>query len=801
VSPNTREIDQRLGEAIRLYRSGRLVEAARVCESVRQHAPSNQTALLLAGTIELQTGRYEAADGLFQLAQGVAPLSADAATGRANALRAMGKHDHALSVLDAILSQRPDHAIAWNNRGNLLLETGRSEDAIRSYDRAISTNPDYFDGWHNRGVARMASGDSAGAEVDFTRALELKPHYVQALLNRGTARARQGSERGHDALSDLQKAVSLGDSNPDAWHILGQVYLALGRGDEALSTWSTGLTRQPDHAAMRNERGSLFNALGQYPDAASDFERLISLRPRDAAAWQGHGTALARLNHNDQAILSFSEALRCKPNDILSLYNRAAALSVLKRYREASCDLEALIALDPEFPLARGLLLNVRLHLCDWKDLDRQREDVDACLRRGVRAIHPFTYVLISGSPAMELACARLQTAGANPGARTPLYRDAQYVHEKIRIAYVSSDFCQHASSYLMAGVLEAHDRSQFDVLGISYGIDDRSPTRARIEQGCTRFFDVRERDDLSIATLMRDLEIDIAIDLKGHTGDARPGIFAHRPCPVQANYLGYPGSMGADYIDYLIADRTVIPPDHHQFYAEQIAYLPDTYQPNDSVRQIAPDRIARRDTNLPEGAFVFCCFNGSQKILPSTFDSWMRILSCSEGSVLWLLEDNPDATANLRREAQARGIAAERVIFARHERADRHLARLRLADLVLDTLPYGAHTTASDALWAGVPVLTCIGSSFAGRVAASLLQASGLPELITESALEYERMAQTLVASPARLSEIRERLARNRQSCALFDTVRITRNLEAVYLRMWELHQRGEAPTSFELP
>jgi len=443
----------------------------------------------------------------------------------------------------------------------------------------------------------------------------------------------------------------------------------------------------------------------------------------------------------------------------------------------------------------------VRLHLCDWKDLDRQSGDADACLRRGVRAIHPFTYVLISGSPVMELACARLQTAGANPGARKPLYSGAQYVHEKIRIAYVSSDFYQHATSYLMAGVLEKHDRSKFDVFGISYGIDDRSPTRARIGQACTDFFDVRERDDLSIATLMRDLEIDIAIDLKGHTGGARPGIFSHRPCPVQVNYLGYPGTMGADYIDYLIADRTVIPPDHHQFYAEQVVYLPNTYQPNDSARQIAPDHMTRRDAGLPEQAFVFCCFNGSQKILPSTFGSWMRILSRSEGSVLWLLEDNPDATANLHREAQARGIAGERLIFAKHERVNCHLARLRLADLALDTLPYGAHTTASDALWAGVPVLTCIGSSFAGRVAASLMQAAGLPELITESALEYERMAQSLAASPARLSEIRERLARNRGSCALFDTVRITRNLEAVYVRMWELHQRGEAPTSFELP
>jgi protein O-GlcNAc transferase len=269
----------------------------------------------------------------------------------------------------------------------------------------------------------------------------------------------------------------------------------------------------------------------------------------------------------------------------------------------------------------------------------------------------------------------------------------------------------------------------------------------------------------------------------------------------VQVNYLGYPGTMGAPYMDYLIADRIVIPQEDRQFYSEQIVYLPDTYQANDSPRSISPNPVSRRDAGLPEDAFVFCCFNGSQKILPPVFESWMRILARCENSVLWLLEDNQGASANLRREAQSRGIAAERLIFARYEQPARHLARLRLADLVLDTLPYGAHTTASDALWAGVPVLSRIGSSFAGRVAASLLTAAGLPELITQSAGEYEAMAQTLAATPMLFSTIREKLALNRGSCALFDTVRMTRNLEAAYVRMWERHQRGESPTSFGVP
>ncbi len=387
-----------------------------------------------------------------------------------------------------------------------------------------------------------------------------------------------------------------------------------------------------------------------------------------------------------------------------------------------------------------------------------------------------------------------MQIAAASPVAPVPLYQGEQYSHKKIRLAYLSSDFYQHAVLSLLVGVLENHDRSRFEVFGISYGDKDKSPMRVRIERACTQFFDVREEDDVSIATLLRKLEIDIAIDLKGHVGGARPGILAHRPCPVQVNYLGYPGTMGAEYVDYIIADRIVIPPEDRRFYSEQVVYLPDTYQANNSARAIAPERISRRDSGLPEEGFVFCCFNGNQKILPPVFDSWMRILSHSENAVLWLLQDTEGAAANLRREARSRGIAAERLIFAENERLDRHLARLRLADLVLDTLPYGAHTTASDALWAGVPVLTRIGSSFAGRVAASLLTAVGLPELITQSAAEYETTAENFAAEPALLAKMRDRLTRNRESCALFDTARMTRHLEAAYLQMSQRHQRGEA-------
>jgi predicted O-linked N-acetylglucosamine transferase (SPINDLY family) len=317
---------------------------------------------------------------------------------------------------------------------------------------------------------------------------------------------------------------------------------------------------------------------------------------------------------------------------------------------------------------------------------------------------------------------------------------------------------------------------------------------RARLERAFDRFIDVQNRNDADITRALREMEIDIAVDLKGYTAESRPGILSYRPAPVQAHYLGFPGTMGVDFVDYLIADPIVVPEEHRAFYTEKIAYLPDTYQCNDRERYVV-DRVPTRiEAGLPSG-FVFCCFNNNHKIAPEMFGIWMRLLGQVEGSVLWLLQDNPAVTANLRREAKARGIAPERLIFASRTDPASHLARQSLADLFLDTLPYNAHTTASDALWVGLPIVTVPGSTFAGRVAASLLQAAGLPEMVTKSLADYEALALRLARDPAALRAIKAKLKQNRDSCALFDTARITRNLENVYTTMWERSERGLPP------
>jgi protein O-GlcNAc transferase len=402
--------------------------------------------------------------------------------------------------------------------------------------------------------------------------------------------------------------------------------------------------------------------------------------------------------------------------------------------------------------------------------------------------------------PALHLQGAKNLIATRMPTRPAPLWAGTRFRHDRIRIAYVSSDFHEHATAHLIAELIELHDRARFEVIGLSFGIDDGSAVRRRLAQAFDGFLDMPEQSDRAIAAELHAREIDIAVDLKGHTRGSRPEIFAHRPAPIQVSYLGFPGTIGADFLDYVIADPIVLPVSQQPFYTERIVQLPDCYQANDSKRAISAQTPERRAAGLPDAGFVFCCFNNNYKIRRPVFDVWMRLLSEVPGSVLWLLRDTAGVEGNLRREAAARGVDPDRLIFAERCALDVHLARHRLADLFLDTLPYNAHTTASDALWAGLPLVTCQGEAFAGRVAASLLAAVGLPELVTQNLADYEALALRLARDPAMLRSVRDKLAANRSTHPLFDSARFCRHLEAAYLRMWETWQRGEPPQPFRV-
>jgi predicted O-linked N-acetylglucosamine transferase (SPINDLY family) len=454
--------------------------------------------------------------------------------------------------------------------------------------------------------------------------------------------------------------------------------------------------------------------------------------------------------------------------------------------------------LNPGIPYLPGDLLHTKMLLCDWQGLDSLDALVATRIVAGEAVADPFEVLAAPISTLHQRQCAEVYVNNKYPAGTIALWNGKKYTHDRIRLGYLSADLFQHATAGLMAGLFELHDRSRFEVTAFSFGPPSNDAMRQRLEKSFEHSIEVRDKSDQEIAKLARDREIDIAVDLKRFTNESRPGIFARRPAPVQVSYLGYPGTMGAPYIDYLIADATLIPKDQRRHYIEKIAYLPNSYQVNDSTRPVAVPRFSRRDMGLPEQGFVLCSFNNNYKITPQVFDIWMRLLRKVDGSVLWLLEANETAAKNLRAEARARGVGDERLVFAKRVGWDAHMARHRLADLFLDTFPCNAHTTASDALWEGLPILTCLGETFVGRVAASLLHAVGLPELVTHSHTEYESLALALATDPRQLSGIRQKLAQNRTTHPLFDTALSTKHIEDAYAQMMHRCRAGLPPTHF---
>lgn len=638
------------------------------------------------------------------------------------------------------------------------------------------------------GWRALEADDPAAAEGHARRALARDAGDLDALRLLGASLLFQ--ERFQEALEPLRFAHQQGPGRGTG-HRLGYCYLALGDFGSAVQVLEREVQAYPDLINARTALGVALVQLSRREEALPVFLEAARLDPGSAEAHTNAGNVLAELGRHEEALAHLRQAVCAQPGLADLHFNLGVALQRLKRHEEAAQSLQAALAIAPRMPYALGHRVWNELASCRWAAL----EDEVAELRRQVRnegiPAAPFTLVGATDDAQAQRRCAELHVR-ASLTAPPPLWRGEPYRHARIRVAYLSADFCEHATAYLAAGLFERHDRSAFETVAVSYGPDDGSPMRARLTRAFDRFVDVRTLDDARVARLLREMEIDIAVDLKGHTTDARFGILAHRPAPVQVAYLGYPGTCGAGFIDYVLADRFVLPEAEQRHWTEKVVYLPDCYQVNDATRAISERVPGRAAAGLPEAGFVFCCFNNSYKVRAPLFEVWMRLLRELRGSVLWLLEDNAPARRNLEREARARGVDPARLVFGPRLPHAEHLARHRLADLFLDTLPCNAHTGASDALWAGLPLLTCAGGTFAGRVAGSLLHAAGLPELVTRSLIDYEALALQLARDPRRLAELRQRLALARGTAPLFDTDRFRRHLEAAYREMLRARAPG---------
>ncbi len=728
-------------------------------------------------------GQLADAEQLYLAAIKAAPRDA-AAPHLLGVVRAQqGRNREALELMTAALKLRPDAPEILSNYGNVLKTEGRAAEALASFDRAIALKPDYAAAWTRRGQALRDLGRLPEALESVDRALAFNPSHLESLNARGTFLSELG--RPDEALAAYDQALRLAPDFPDTLNNRALLLKGLRRLDEALANVERALTVDPGMAEAWNNRGIILFDLKRMGEAIGSYDRTLALRPDYAEALNNRAVAKAALKRFADSLADCDQALVLKPDFADALYNRGNALTELSRPQEALADYERALAIDPNHPSALSGLANAALLIGDWQrtaDLkERLRDDVLA----DRSLIQPFVVMGYWDDNELQLKASQHYVRRAGPGPLPALWRGERYGHEKIRIAYLSADFHNHVTAALTVEMFERHDRERFHITAMSFGPDDGSAMRARLITAFDHFHDARQQSDREVAELLKALQIDIAVDLGGHTSGARPWVLAHRPCPVQAKYMGYPGTSGSDFIDYLIADRTVTPPDQEQFFSEKIIALPDTLWVTDTARTVPP-APGRAEAGLPETGFVFCCFNHNWKITAPIFDVWMRLLAQVEGSVLWLLEGNAAIGANLRKEAAARGIAPERLIFAKRTTPEQHLARQQLADLFLDTLPYNAHTTASDALWVGLPLITLPGNSFPARVAASILQAANLPELIVPDLASYESLVLKLARDPVALKAVREKLA-DKSAMPLFDTARFTRNLEAAYLAMLE--------------
>jgi predicted O-linked N-acetylglucosamine transferase (SPINDLY family) len=748
-------MQQTFQRAVQYHQMGRLAEAEVLYRQLLAVQPDNAQVLHLLGLAAYQRG--DAAAAVAEIGKAVAanPNQPDYFSNLGLALRANGQCQQAVEAYRKALQLAPRDAAIHNNLGSALQDLKLLDEAEASYRASLAIEPDNPSALFNLGNLLYDQARHADAAQCYRQALRWLPQDADIHNNLGNA---------------LREAQQL---------------------EEALASYRETLHLQPGYPAAARHLGWLLQELGRTSEAIPCYREALRHDPDDEAAHFNLGNALRETGRFAEAVVSYREAIRRNPNDAVMFNNLGNALREMGQLQEAMDCYRQALRIDPELHHAKAHLLHQCQQACDWRGLDMLADEVRKLVREVPEAqIAPFAFLAVPGVTAAEQRRCAENWAAGQYAKYTPVRERLDFTFKraaksKIRLGYLSADLHEHATAYLMAEVFELHDRERFEVFAYSYGPDDGSPMRARLSKAFDRFEDVRALTVESAARKINADDIDILIDLKGYTAHNRSEILALRPAPIQVNYLGYPGTMGADFVDYLIGDANITPPEYAAHYTEKLMRLPHSYQPNDRHRPL-PDKPGRSACGLPEHGFVFCGFNQTFKILPEIFDIWMRLLREKPGSVLWLLQANSNLTEqNLRREAEARGVGADRLIFAPRLPLAEHLARQQQADLLLDTLPYNAHTTASDALWMGVPVVTCMGETFASRVAASLLHATGLPELVTTSLEDYASLALQLAQQPERLRSLKERLAACRATAPLFDTVQFTRDLEACYQGM----------------
>jgi len=830
-----------LEAAVSHHQAGRLDEAEQLYRDVLAETSDDPDALHLLGVCHQQKGDTVGALELVSKAIAIKPEFPEAHNSAGLILKAGGDLEGAIAALQTAISLRPRYADAHFNLGTALKANRDPDGAVAAFRKAVALRPEYVEAYVSLGELLRGKGDSQAAISCFRKALELRPEAVSvrrnlaellsgegeteaaieqyeaaigfqpdnAILHNNLASSYKRADRIDEAVDHFRKAAGLAPNSAIIHDNLGEALKEKGHLNDALYHINRALELEPERAKTYDNLGTTLKALRRHEEAAASFHKALKIRPDFAQTHNNLGNLLMAEGELEQALASYRRALELNPKYVVALFNLGNALREAGKFEDMVSLLRRAVALDPEYRGAQVLLLYALQQLCDWRGWELESEKVETMMTAALREHRtpqetPFMNVTRCDDPVRNLAIARAWSADTTQRISALGWRvETEFSRtggDKIKVGYLSGDFHAHATAHLMASLFGLHDRQGFRISAYSYGPDDGSEYRGRIAKGCDEFVDISDLSPLEAAQRIYRDRVDILVDLKGYTSGTRLEICALRPAPVQVTYLGFPGSTGADFIDYLITDRIVTPEDDAVNYTEHLVYLPHCYQVNDYRQEMSEQSLARAEFGLPDEGFVFCSFNQPYKIEPVIWGAWMRILEQVPGSVLWLYCNQEPVRGNLRREALARGVDRERLVFAERLVKPDHLARLRLADLFLDTRICNGHTTASDALWAGLPLLTLQGRHFASRVASSLLSAVDLPELVTHSLQEYEALAVRLARPGNELQALREKLWHNRLTAPLFDTPRFARNLEEAYRQMWDLYVADKPPRTIDV-
>lgn len=677
----------------------------------------------------------------------------------ASSLSAIGEHENALEAQKKALQIEPNNFEYLYNAGNLLCALGNFESSLIYYQNALKNNQTFAPIYNNYGKALFDLKRFSESLEYFDQALKIDPYYLNCLNNKGIA--LKELKYYDESIKVLQIAYSINNNHAETLSNIGIVLCALHKFKEALNFFQRAVELKPNYAEAWSNKGAVFNYFKKFNDAISCHDRALNITPNYAEAWSNKATSLVEIN-------KYSDALKC--------YEKA-------------------LVLKPEFEWIFGNVIHTKMKLGLWNDYENDLSKLINDINSRKKSVQPFVSLFLIDDPVIHQQCAEIYVSNLfSTNQKLGLFEN-KTKRNKIRIGYFSADFGSHAVSSLIVELLESHNKNLFEIIGFSFSSNDGGAMYSRISNTFDEFIQIDDMSDHEVAILARNKQIDIAIDLGGFTGANRFGPFAFKLAPIQVNYLGYPGTSGSNFMDYIIADQTLIPEEQRNCFNEKIVYLPDCYQPNDSSKVITYKFKHRSELDLPENSFVFCCFNNNYKIQPNIFKTWMHILSVVDHSVLWLLMDDDALKINLSDEAKNLGIDPSRLIFAKRLPVSEHLGRHAFADLFLDTFPYNAHTTASEALWSGLPILTLQGKSFASRVASSLLRAMDLPELICQSQDEYKSKAIFLAKNPSEISALKMKISQNKSSSPLFNTQLMTHNLESAYTKMYQAYLDGRNP------